>query len=72
MTALIYEAFLGSVRHDPFAGSEDPFGIGSRLPQADLPTRERLPPCIGIHHPTDCLLLRPSSDSNRHMSVREY
>jgi hypothetical protein len=32
MTALACEAFLGSVRHDPFAGSEDPFGIGSRLP----------------------------------------
>ena len=47
MTALIYEAFLGSVLHDPFAGSEDPFGIGSRLPRADLPTRERLPPYIG-------------------------
>ena len=32
MTALVCEAFLGSMRHDPFAGSEDPFGIGSRLP----------------------------------------
>ena len=47
MTALTCEAFLGSVHRDPFAGSEDPFGIGSRLPQADLPTRERLPPYIG-------------------------
>ncbi len=45
--ALVYEAFLGSVRRHPLAGSEDPFGIGSRLPQADLPTRERLPPYIG-------------------------
>ena len=32
MTALTCEAFLGSVRRNPFAGSEDPFGIGSRLP----------------------------------------
>ena len=31
-TALVCEAFLGSVFHDPLAGSEDPFGIGSRLP----------------------------------------
>ena len=30
--ALTCEAFLGSVRHRPFAGSCDPFGIGSRLP----------------------------------------
>ena len=32
MTDLVCEAFLGSMRHPPFAGSEDPFGIGSRLP----------------------------------------
>ena len=33
MTALTCEAFLGSVHRDPFAGSENPFGIGSRLPR---------------------------------------
>ena len=47
MTVLTCEAFLVSVRYDPFARSEDLFGIGSQLPQADLPTRERLPPYIG-------------------------
>ena len=28
-----HEAFLGSVRHPPFAGSCEPFGIGARLPE---------------------------------------
>ncbi len=40
-------------------GDQVPFGIGSRLPQADLPTRERLPPCIGNPPPDG--LLAPAS-----------
>ena len=56
---------------NPFAGDCSPFGIGSRLSEC-LSPRKRLPPCIGIHHPTDWSLLRPSSGSNGQTSVREY
>src|SRR5690349_24790806 len=36
----------------PLTGPEGPFGIGSRLSRFLSPWK-RLPPCIGIHHPTD-------------------
>ena len=56
---------------NPFAEPEGPFGIGSRLSRSFVPWK-RLPPCIGIHHPTDRSLLRPSSGSNEQTLVREY
>ena len=55
----------------PLTGADAPFGIGSRLSRC-LNPRKRLPPCIGIHHPTDLSLLRPSSGSNEQTLVREY
>jgi hypothetical protein len=63
MTVLICEAFLGSVRRDPLTGSEDPFGIGSRLPgRICLPgTAYHLasehPPSDGLFAPASLLRL---------------
>ncbi|SUZ79509.1 uncharacterized protein METZ01_LOCUS32363 [marine metagenome] len=49
----------------PFAVPEGSFGIGARLLQADLPTRKRLPPCIGYSTTRRSLtLLRPPLRSN--------
>ena len=58
---------------DPFAGAYAPFGIGSRLPQADLPTREHLPPCIGTSITRQILRSRvPPRGHNALHAVREY
>ena len=62
---------FSAVRLRSLCGAKSSFGIGSRLHQGDLPPRKRLPPYIGIHHPTDLSLLRPSAHSNTQRTVRE-
>ena len=58
----LFLAVCSTTLYGAFEGS---FGIGARLLQADLPTRKRLPPCIGYSTTRRSLLLpRPPLGSN--------
>ena len=63
-----------SRQHDygSFAGTEVPFGIGSRLKERICLLLNAYHLTSEIHHPTILSLLRPPSGSNAYIAVQEY
>ncbi len=62
---------FSAVRLRSLGGGRSPLRHRISAIQGDLPPRKRLPPCIGLHCPTDLSPLRPSATSNRTSPVRE-